>query len=96
MSKEERPLFWLVAVIGLVSCILYGGDLFGKSEQMPRAKYCEQWANLAVEMYRDKQTGAQINVSPNLEKFKAMVWKFEGTEDELREQVLTDCMFVRT
>lgn len=49
-----------------------------------------------MELKRDKEAGVIVNVSPNLEKFKQMVWGFEGTEEELKEQVMLDCLFVRT
>lgn len=96
MSNLEKPVFWTVAAIGLIWTLLYAGDLFSKSEQMPRIEYCKRLASYAVEMRRWHKEGAIVNVEPNMEEFKDAAIVFEGTDDELREQVMVDCLFVKT
>jgi len=79
---------WLtVVLIGCLMSVAYGAD---------KEEVCQRWAAFAVELHREKNSGIIVNVSPNLEKFKKMVWEFVGTEEELRQHVINDCNGTRT
>ena len=89
----EKSVWYIVALIGLISCLAYGGKLFALDEQ--RLTRCKAWASLAVSIQRDLKSGIAVNVLPSMEAFKQMVADFKGPEKELHEFVVSDCMGTR-
>ena len=89
----ERPVWYTVMAIGLLSATFYGGRLYGIENQ--RIERCRDWAELAISMRRDMKAGVIVNVTPAMEAFKEMVASFNGTERELGDFVISDCMGTR-
>ena len=90
----DKSVWYIVALIGLISCLAYGGKLFALDDQ--RQVRCKAWASLAVSSQRDLKSGIAVNVLPSMEAFKQMVADFKGAEKELYEFVVSDCMGTRT
>jgi hypothetical protein len=70
--------------------------LLSTANAADKEQVCQRWAAFGVELQREKNSGIIVNVAPNLEAFKEMVWEFVGTENELRKFIMNDCMGTRT
>ena len=94
MTRAESWLYWLVAAIGLVTCVACSASLAESNERM--RKNCAGEANFAVDLFKDVKTGAIVNVMPKDQPTLDIVQAHKGTERELWQKVYGDCAGVKT
>lgn len=56
MTAEEKRIFWIVAAIGLVSCLFYGGKLMAEPIKL-NPFWCAEYANDGHKASRMKMEG---------------------------------------
>lgn len=103
--KTERWIFWLVATIGLISCLFYGGKLFAEPFKL-NPTGCKFYAHDAefIAMKRDlgaseeavlagyNEMGYSTDIKPHLDELISFVFHSSLTPEEAEHALHVECL----
>lgn len=107
MNGKERWLFWLVAAIGLVSCLLYGGKLMAEPIKLdPRwcaeysrdaykaavARAAGQSKEEAIAMFQKEQGSYPPHMWPHVLTLIDNAYASDLLPDDFKQGIYKDCL----